>query len=132
MTANASECYNGTAMLIRGRQFQQWARLFFCLKIHPAIFRPFLFLPKELVAGFNLDRTFIECSFITSLPISTQSQRKAPISGFSIPPSKACSLLESTDPCNICTSGLIESEPMRLASGNEAVEGDAQSALGEK
>ena len=42
-------------MLIRGRQFERWARVIFCLKIHPAIFRPFLFPPKELVAGFNLD-----------------------------------------------------------------------------
>jgi hypothetical protein len=42
-------------MLIRGRQFQQWAQAIFCLKINPMIFHPFLFPPKELVAGFNLD-----------------------------------------------------------------------------
>jgi len=42
-------------MLIRGRQFQQWAQALFCLKINQMIFHPFLFPPKELVAGFNLD-----------------------------------------------------------------------------
>jgi hypothetical protein len=39
----------------RGRQFQRRARAFCCLKKFRKIFSQFLFPPKELVAGFNLD-----------------------------------------------------------------------------
>ena len=48
-------CHSGTDMKIGGRQFQRWIRAIFCLKYIPAIFRPFLFPPKEHVIDFNLD-----------------------------------------------------------------------------
>ncbi len=37
---------------------QRWVRAIFGLKINPAIFRPFLFPPKEQGIDFNLDSSF--------------------------------------------------------------------------